>query len=164
MKSKVIVTADAAGNVITPSVNNPEWGTIRVVQKRIIIDERGFARPKNASALISGTINDLKEFKWRAGQELDGTIYFKEQMEPFNKKDPKRDVKIAGKTGVPCTINGQPIYRKGFYSTNPSQGDVYIVDEYGCIMTHDNTAEIRAAYGKLAANEEFLTEEKIDQM
>jgi hypothetical protein len=49
MKSSVIVAADAAGNVVVPSSNNSEWGHIRVTQKRIIIDERGFARPKIAS-------------------------------------------------------------------------------------------------------------------
>jgi hypothetical protein len=164
MKSKVIVTADAAGNVIAPSPNNPEWGTILVTQKRIIIDERGFARPKNASALIAGTIKDLKQFGWKAGQELEGTIFYKEQLEPFNKKEPNRDMKIAGKTGIPCTINGQPMYRKGFYSHNPNQSDVYIIDEYGCVMTHDNGDEIRAGYKKLSANENFLTEESLNGM
>lgn len=164
MKSKVIVTADAAGNVVVPSSNNSEWGHIRVTQKRIVIDERGFARPKIASALIAGTVKDLKEFGWKANQELPGTIYYKEQLEPFNKKEPKRDMKIAGKTGIPCTINGQPMYRKGFYSTNPDQTDVYIIDEYGCILSHDNGDEIRAGYQKLSENHDFLTEGTLNEM
>lgn len=164
MKSKVIVTADAAGNVVVPSPNNPEWGHIRVTQKRIVIDERGFARPKIASALIAGTIKDLKQFGWKAGQELDGTIFYKEQLEPFNKKEPKRDMKIAGKTGIPCTIEGKPIYRKGFYSTNPNQDDIHIIDEYGCILSHDNGDEIREAYKKIAPNENFLAEGNLNEM
>lgn len=164
MKSKVIVAADAAGNVVVPSANNPEWGNILVTQECIIIDERGFARPKRASALIAGTIKDLKKFGWKAGQELPGTIYFKEQLEPFNKKEVNRDIKIAGKTGIPCKINGQPIYRKNFYSANPNQPDVYIIDEYGCILSHDNGDEIREGYSKLAENKDFLTEGTLNEM
>lgn len=164
MKSKVIVAADAAGNVVVPSVNNPEWGHIRVTQKRVMIDERGFARPKTASALIAGTVKDLKAFNWKAGQELGGTIYYKEQLEPFNKKDPKRDMKIAGKTGIPCCVNGEVIYRKGFYTTNPNQDDVYILDEYGCIVTHDNGDAIREAYKNLVESTTVESEDSLNEM
>jgi hypothetical protein len=164
MKSKVIVTADAAGNVVVPSSNNSEWGHIRVTQKRVVIDERGFARPKTASALIAGLVKDLKDFGWKAGQELDGTIYYKEQLEPFNKKEPKRDMKVAGKTGIPCCIDGQVIYRKGFYTTNPNQDDVFIIDEYGCIVSHDNGDAIREAYRNLSVTEPTLSEDDFNQM
>lgn len=164
MKSSVIVAADAAGNVVVPSSKNAEWGHIRVTQKRIIIDERGFARPKIASALIAGTVKDLKGFNWKAGQELPGAIYYKEQLEPFNKKEPERDMKIAGKTNIPCCIDGQPMYRKGFYTTNPNQNDVYIIDEYGCIVTHDNGDAIREAYRTLAETGATISEDEFNQM
>lgn len=150
MNSKVKVTADEAGNVIIPSKNNQDWGHIRVEQNRIVIDDRGFGRTRRVSALVQGLISELKSFGWKNGQELDGNIIFKEQLTPFNKKDPNRDYKIAGKTGIVCCIDGEPIYRKTFYSTKANAEDQYILDENGQPMTHNNTAEIRAAYAELA--------------
>jgi hypothetical protein len=144
--SKVRVTADAAGNVIVPSKKNPEWGHIRVEQIRMVVDDRGFARKKPVSTLIHGTINDLKGFNWVKGQEVDGKVIIKEQLIPFNEKDPERDYKIAGETGIVCTKDDQPIYRKAFYTTNESAGDVF--------EAHTNTDVIREAYAKVKAGVE----------
>jgi hypothetical protein len=150
MNSKVKVTADAAGNVVVPSKNNPEWGHIRVEQDRMVTDERGFARRKKVSALIPGLIKDLKHFGFKAGQEIEGTIIFKEQLDAFNPKEPARDYKIAGKTAVVCCIDGQPIYRKTFYKEDAKAKDVHILDEEGNPMSHNNGDAIRAAYAELA--------------
>lgn len=136
--SKVIVTADAAKNVIVPSKNSPEWGVIRVEQTRMVIDAGGFARKKKVSALIPGLITDLKGFGWNAGEEVEGKIIVKEQLTPFNEKDPERDYKIAGKTGIVCCVDGQPIYRKAFYTLNQEAYDV--------TLEHNNTEAIRAEY------------------
>lgn len=138
MNSRVKVTADELGNVVVVSKNNPEWGHIRVEQTRITIDDNGFARKKTISALIHGTTDDLTDFGWRAGQQLDGKIIFKESLEPFNVKDPERDYKVAGKTGIVCCLDGQPIYRKTFYTTNASAQDIAVA--------HNNVEDIRAAY------------------
>lgn len=160
---KVKVTADAAKNVVVPSKNNPEWGHIRVVQERIIVDDRGFARKKPVSALIPGLIGDLKAFNWKADQEVKGTIIFKEQLVPFNPKDPDRDYKVAGKTGVVCCIDGQPIYRKTFYNADPDAKDVHILDDHGNPVSHNNGDAIRAAYAELAEKEKQSTE-SLDKM
>jgi hypothetical protein len=152
----VVVTADAAKNVVVPSKNNPEWGHIRVIQDRIIVDDRGFARKKGVSALIPGLITDLKSFNWKADQKIKGTVIFKEQLEPFNPKDPDRDYKVAGKTGVVCCIDGQPIYRKTFYYTNSDAKDVHILDEHGNPVSHNNGDAIRAAYAELAEKEKQI--------
>jgi hypothetical protein len=149
MNSKVRVMADAAGNVVVPSKNNSEWGHIRVTQDRMVIDDRGFARKRTLSALIPGTVNDLKGFGWKKDQEVEGTVFFKEQLEPFNKKDPDRDFKKAGKTDVVCCIDGQPIYRKTFYSQLPQVTDEHILDDEGYPLSHDNVDDIRAAYIEL---------------
>lgn len=141
MNAKVRVTADAAGNVIVPSKNNPEWGHIRVEQTRMVIDERGFARKKKVSALIPGTIEDLKGFGWVKDQEVEGKIVVKERLEAFNADEPERDYKIAGETKVVCCIDGQPIYRKSFYTTNPNAHDETI--------EHDNGEAIKAAYAEI---------------
>lgn len=142
MDSKVKVTSDKAGNVIIKSANNPDFGHIRVEQTRMVVEDNGFARKKTLSALIPGTITDLKGFGWEAGQEVDGKIIVKESVKPFNKKDADRDFKIAGKSGVICTVDENPIYRKHFYTLDSNAADV--------LVAHDNEDEIKAAYAELA--------------
>ena len=147
MISKVTVTADEAGNVIVKSVKNPEYGHIRVEQTRMVIDDSGFARKRKLSALIPGTIQDLKYFDWKAGDHVDGKIIVKDSLEPFNKKNPERDYKIAGKSGVICCVEDQPIYRKNFYTLNMKSFDVKI--------EHTNSNEIIAAYAAMKEEEEI---------
>jgi len=147
--SKVKVTADAAGNVIVPSKNNSAWGHIRVTQDRMIVDDNGFARKKTLSALIIGEIADLKSFGYKKDQEIEGTIIFKESLEPFNEKEPERDYKKAGKTGIVCCQDGQPIYRKNFYKQDSESMDV-------CVE-HTNGEDIKVAYAALKE------EEKVDE-
>lgn len=139
MNSKVKVTADeVTGNVVVISKNNPDWAHIRVEQSRVVIDDNGFARKKTISALVHGTVEDLKSFGWKANQELPGKIIFKESLEPFNLNQPERDYKIAGKTGIVCCQDGQPIYRKTFYTLNTNAEDISVA--------HNNVEDIRAAY------------------
>lgn len=147
MNSKVKVTADeSTGSVIVVSKNNPEWAHIRVEQSRIVIDDNGFARRKTISALVHGTVDDLKSFGWTKGLELSGKIIFKESLEPFNVSQPERDYKVAGKTGIVCCQDGQPIYRKTFYTLNSTAEDVSVA--------HTNIEDIRAAYGSEVAKDE----------
>lgn len=138
MNSNVKVAGDESGSVIVISKNNPEYGTIRVVQDRIVFDETGFARKKSVSALIAGKVSDLKSFGWKANQELSGKIVIRESLTPFNPKDPDRDFKVAGKSNIVCCLDGEPIYRKTFYTENVSTQDE--------IIAHDNTDAIRAAF------------------
>lgn len=159
MDAKVIVTADEAGNVIIKSERNPEYGHIRVEQTRMVIDDNGFARKRKLSALIPGTVEDLKGFGWSAGEEVEGKIVIKESLTPFNKKDPERDYKIAGSSGIVCigvdeeTGETKPIYRKHLFSFNSK-----VVDE---TVEHINGEEIQAAYaeakesGALKPNDDF---------
>ena len=144
MDAKVIVTADKVGNVIVKSANNAEYGHIRVEQTRMLVDENGFARKKKLSALIAGTIEDLNGFGWGAGEEVNGKIVVKETCTPFNSKDPERDYKIAGASGVVCTADNAPIYRKHFFSLTSSSEDV--------LIDHDNHDEIKAAYAAIKAD------------
>ena len=150
--SKVKVTANEAGAVIIVSQNNPEWGHIRVMQERVIFDE-GWAKKKTISAFIPGTIEDLKALNWLPNQELDGKIIEKESMKPFNTKDPERDYKIAGKTGIVCVVDGAPIYRKTQYTNNPSAADIKIL--------HTNGEDIKEAYLKL--KKEALVKEEQEE-
>ena len=150
MDAKVKVTADEAGNVIIKSANNPEYGHIRVEQTRMVIDDNGFARKRKLSALIPGTVEDLKGFGWSNGDEVEGKIVIKESLTPFNKKDPERDYKIAGSSGIVCLgVNEDsgevtPIYRKHLFSFGTKAEDT--------LVEHVNGDEIQAAYAEAKEN------------
>ena len=143
MNSKVIVTADATTNaVVNISPNNPDYGYIRVQQVRTMIDDSGFLKRKPISAIVPSTVEELNESGFFAGQLLDGKIVIEESLEPFNTKTPERDLKIAGDTGIVCTLGGQPIYRRTKYTLDNSASDV--------LIKHDNVEQLRAAYANSA--------------
>lgn len=138
MNSKVIVTADATTNSVVNVSENPEWGYIRVQQVRTMIDDNGFLKRKSVSAIVPALLEDLQASGFFAGQQLDGKILVEESLEPFNKKTPERDLKIAGETGIVCTFGGLPIYRRTKYTLDGSATDN--------LIKHDNVEELRAAY------------------
>lgn len=137
MNSKVKVLADENGVVINQSAN-PDYGYIRVEQAKTIIDDNGFLRRKNVSAVVPGLISDLQANGYYAGQEIPGNVVIVESLEPFNKKNPERDYKIAGDTGIICKLEGSPIFRKTVYTLAANAEDT--------LVKHDNVAELRAAY------------------
>jgi hypothetical protein len=138
MESKVKVTGDELGNVIHQSVNNPEYGYVRVEQVRSLYED-GFLRRKLISALIVGTMEDLKEEGYYVGQDLPGKIVIIESLNPSNKKDHTKNIKIAGNSGVVCKVGNQPIYRRTLYTIINNLSDE--------LVKHDNTEEIKAANG-----------------
>ena len=141
---KVKVIADEAGNVVVPLKDNPSYGYIRVQQKRR--EHRG--PMKNITARVVGTTKELEKKNWVEGQELEGKIIIIEQLNPFDGNHPEKDYKIAGKTGIVCSIYGEPIYRKTFYKESLEAEDSYILDSEGHILMHTNTDEIKEAYEK----------------
>ena len=155
--ASVLVTADKLGNAIVPSKENPEWGHVRVEHKRFIVEE-GFGRTKTLSALIHAPIVELQAQGFHKGQELAGKIIFKESLTPFNKKNPEKDYKMAGTSGVVCKYNNQPIYRKTFYVQDVNTSDVPLMTEDGELLKHTNTEEIKAAYARQKANETASTQ------
>jgi len=154
MNSKVTVLADeTTGAVVNQSENNPDYGFIRVQQQRTMIDDNGFLRRKSISALVPGTISELNDAGFFAGQQIDGKIVVEESLEPFNTKTPERDLKVAGETGIVCTLGGLPIYRRTMLSFDATVQD--------SLIKHDNVEELRAAYdaqkakSALKANADF---------
>lgn len=138
--SKVTVTTDKSGQAIVLSKNNPEYGYVRVEQLKTIIDDRGWIKNTTVAALILGSVAELKRAGYNAGQELEGKIVIREQLTPFNKKNPEKDLKVAGKTGITCMVEDKPIYRKAFYSQNAEATDE--------LVAHTNMEAIKAAYAK----------------
>lgn len=141
--TKVVVAANDKGQVVVQSENSPEWGYIRVTQNRMTIDDNGFARRVKLGALIPGKVEDLETFGWVDGEEIPGKIVFREQLTPFNPKNPSDDHKIAGDTEILCVQNGKPIYRKTFYFQDEEAIDT------SC--EHTNKEEIKAAFAALKA-------------
>jgi hypothetical protein len=149
MSYRVIVSSNEDGSVISLSKNNPQYGYIRVSQKRLVINKKGWVNMKELSALVQADVETLKQLDWKAGQELNGQIVIKESIEPFSPENSQKDLKIAGDSNVICSINGQPIYRKCFY--DPTASDIDI------LVQHDNLEEIRNAMTavKLAQADNF---------
>ena len=142
MTTKVKVQADDLGNVIIPTAN-PEIGYIKLEQKCNIINGN-WVKNQKKTCLIFGKFEELAEFNFTKDQELDGQIIIEESFIPFNEKNAEREMKMAGNTGVPCLLDGQPIYRRQRYTTNMNEQDI--------LIQHNNTAEIREA---IEANKEL---------
>jgi len=152
MDSKVKVVADATTELVINQSANPIFGYVRVVQNRVVIDDNGFMKRKEFSALIHGLIEDLQSVGYYAGMELPGTIIAEESLDPFNKKDPSKSIKKAGETNVACTLGGFPIHRRTKYTSKAGAEDI--------LIAHDNKAEVKAAY---AASEAAKTKAKAMQ-
>jgi hypothetical protein len=99
MDSKVKVVADATTGLVINQSQNPEFGYVRVVQTRVVIDDNGFMKRKEYSALIHGLVEDLQTVGYYDGQELVGNIIAEESLDPFSKKGPNKP-KTAGDTNV----------------------------------------------------------------
>lgn len=143
MLSSVIVKSDeTTGTVINVSKNNNLYGYVKVEQIKTVIDDNGFLSSKPISALIIGSLLDLELAGFKANQKLDGHIIIEESLTPFNTKNPEKQIKIAGQTGIKCTIDGQPIYRR----TRFTYGQSNIHDT---LLKHDNTEEIKTALANI---------------
>ena len=141
MNSTVKIVADATtGAVVRVSETNPEFSSVRLEQVRTVIGNNNFIERKVVSTLLQGATADLTAMGFYAGQELPGTIVIEESMTPFNKKTPERDLKVAGETGIVCTLGGQPIYRRAVYSTASNAQDI--------LIKHDNVEQLRSAYAQ----------------
>jgi hypothetical protein len=144
MNSKVLVVADATGAVINVSDNNPEYGYVKLQQAKTVVDDNGFLRRTVLTSLILAPLDILKEMNYYGGQILPGTLVIEESLAPFNKKTPERDLKIAGKTGIVCRLDDQPIYRRVRYSESP--------DAVNKTIQHTNVEELREAYNAQKAS------------
>ena len=142
MTTKVKVTADELGNVITPTAN-PEIGYIKLEQKSNIINGN-WIKNQRKTCLIFGKFEELQDFGFKKDDELDGNIIIEESFIPFNENNAEKEMKMAGSTGIPCLLDGQPIYRRQRYTTNLNETDI--------LIQHNNTAQIKEA---IEANKEL---------
>ena len=141
---KVVLNVD--GNLISTSPSNSDWGWYKIEQERMTLNDEGVARMTKLSAIIQGWMEDIRGLKWTLGMSLPGKIVIRESLVPFNKRNPEKDLKIAGKSGVICKVEGKPIYRRYFYNQSNAAEDV--------LIAHDNKEEIQAAYAALEESAE----------
>jgi len=135
--SKVVIKADKQGSIINVYPNKPEYGSIRVEQILLVINDRGWLRKAKRSAFIKGKIEDLLECNYKDGDKVNGKIVVVESLIPPQPDSPEKNLKMAGDTGVVCTIDGQPIYRECYFTPNEDARDEFIA--------HDNSTEIKQA-------------------
>lgn len=143
MNSKVKVVA-RNGQVVVPGENNPDFGSIRVEQTRVMFVDN-WIKKKELSALIQGPTEELISLGFVHGMELPGNIYIKESTTPFRVVNAERDLKYAGKTGVVCMQDNNPIYRVTVYNSN-SDEDV--------LVKHTNSTQIANAQNGAVEHQE----------
>lgn len=121
--SKVTVVAHPeSGNVITPSSNNPEYGTFRVdtVNKSL---ENGFVNISKRSAFIRGRITDLESLGLSANQTLPGKIQKMESFEPFYEG---QEPKINPTTQEQVLTDGKISYIQFEYTSDAKALDIWV--------------------------------------
>lgn len=82
MNQVKVASHPTTGLVITPSKNNPEWGTVRVSSEELIMNN-GIINSNTRSAFVRGEIVNLQKMFTRAGQVLSGKIIRKTSNTPF---------------------------------------------------------------------------------
>jgi hypothetical protein len=151
MYSPVTVLADDNGMVIRQSKNNPEYGFVVLKQSHTVIQSNpanpknvGWLKTQNRTALLKGKMEELQMYGLTKDTVLPGKIVVKESTTPFSEEDPDQHLKIAGDTGIVCCIDGEPIYRISYYTSDVNDQDETI--------QHNNVDAIRSANGVTTSN------------
>ena len=140
MTNSVFIKADENGSVIRVSDKNPDYGWVIFAQETPTFSNN-WLKLSTRSVRQMGIVADLERLNYSPNQKLAGQIIVTESFNPFNENEPERDLKIAGDTGIVCSVNGQPIYRRSKYSSTVNATDINLIQ-------HDNVEELRAAYAK----------------
>lgn len=149
MENPIYVAADETGGVVTVSQNNPEYGWVMFTQDTPHV-ANGWLTVKTRRARVMGKV-EMLEKTYTGGQEIKtGKIVVKEQLTPFtDNEQADRDLKIAGNTGIICSVNGEPIYRRVEYVLDPNAQDTFV--------QHDNGEEIRQAIAAITPSNKNIT-------
>lgn len=152
-KNQVTIVPNETGAKIRISKNNSDYGHVLLKQEKTIIGSNGWVKTTRLHALLHGEVEDLQTIGIKKMDFLPGQIVVKESTTPFNEKNPDMDLKYAGKTGIVCCRDGEPIYRRALYDASMTE-----VDEF---IAHTNSEDIRTANQEntekaLEANTDFL--------
>ena len=110
------------GAVITPSTNNPAFGTIRLDSEHKSM-EKGFVNIQKRSAFVRGRIEDLNALDLKSGQSLPGKIIKRESFEPFYEGQAP---KINPTTAEIVLTNGRETYLEFVYTEDDNATDQWV--------------------------------------
>lgn len=162
--SEVRIMPDANGNVIRQS-KNPDYGFVVVKQEKTSISNRGWINTSSRTALIMGTIEDLKKQKFKKNSKLPGCIYVLEQTEPFSMVYPERSLKYAGDTGIVCiSADGEEIHRQTFYDPTGQTQDTTIAHVNGADISIANRAPKVTETEEVTEENDANTMEETDEI
>lgn len=120
-----VVKHPTTGEIITPSSNNPEWGTFRVDSENVSMNG-GIVNVSRRSAFIRGKITDLQALGLRDGQVLSGKIQKQESFQPFwDGQSPK----INPTSGETVLKNGRETFIQFEYTDDANAPDVWIGED-----------------------------------
>ena len=140
--SKIIVKAHPeTGAVVTPSTNNPEWGTVRLDSKETVVNN-GIINVSVRSAFVRAKLEVLQSLNLKAEQPfpLPGKLVVKESFEPFYDGQP---AKLNPSTGEQVSVNGKPVYRNVVFSQNMEENDEVIATQQATATSAARGLEIR---------------------
>ena len=119
-----VVKHPVTGLVITPSSNNPEWGTIRVDSENVSFTN-GIMNVNRRTAFIRGRVEHLNMMKLTDGKKLPGKIQRQESFSPFYEG---QESKINPSTGEIIMTNGKESYIQFQYTEDPAALDLWVGD------------------------------------
>jgi|TARA_R110000823_G_scaffold191271_3_gene322840 hypothetical protein len=163
MQNKVNIVADDMGNIIRQSSNNAEFGHIRLEQQTVTFGNTGWVKSSNRTTLLHGKMDDLQSLNLNESTPLNGKIIVKESVTPFSNNDPDRDLKIAGETGIICSVDDQPIYRKTFFVADTTAQDVLIAHTNGDAIREANGLSNNAVKTTVTPAEAFGLDSPVDE-
>ena len=163
MQNKVNIVADDMGNIIRQSSNNAEFGHIRLEQQTVTFGNTGWVKSSNRTTLLHGKMDDLQSLNLNESTPLNGKIIVKESVTPFSNNDPDRDLKIAGETGIVCSVDDQPIYRKTFFVADVTAQDVLIAHTNGDAIREANGLTSNAVKTTVTPAEAFGLDSPVDE-
>lgn len=137
VKKAVVVKHPETGLIITPSVNKPEFGTIRIDQEASVFTN-GFFAVQKRTAFVRGRITDLESLGLEDGSTLDGKIIRKESFEPFYEN---QEPKINPQTNEVVLTDGRPTYLEFEYTEDKNASDHWVAESNEVAETADILAE-----------------------
>jgi hypothetical protein len=108
-------------------------------------------------------MDDLQSLNLNESTPLNGKIIVKESVTPFSNNDPDRDLKIAGETGIICSVDDQPIYRKTFFVADTTAQDVLIAHTNGDAIREANGLSNNAVKTTVTPAEAFGLDSPVDE-
>ena len=144
--SKITIQTGRGGQIIF--ANEKGNTSIRLNQSRAEVTQQGFVKLSNRVFYVKGSKEELQALGWNKDTQLTGNLVVQESLEPFNKSNPDYDFKVVPGTGVICTVDGEPIYRRTLWDPTGNVTDTFIA--------HDNKEEIMAALAQRDSNSAII--------